>query len=232
MTSEFPLLSAVLEQSLGPLPPAGDIGRVLGALGIANSSYHSFEPPRPPEAPPTEARIPEPPPAILRTTADDHAAETAHAAVVDRQPAPVVLVQPGEDATGPLWPEPKWPEPKLHELSREEPVWTTPTLGIPTRTDPRVMAQAAPAPLVHAAAEHAPTDAQWNRHPAEPEHAATRSTSRAQPDRGDATGSQPAFKHHLTLSGLFRILGSPTPTQAAPSRTLRDVFGYANKRSS
>lgn len=226
MTSEFPLLSAVLEQSLGPLPPARDIGRVLGALGIAGASYHSFEPPQTPEAPPTEARSSEQP-VPPQTIADNSAVETAHADVADRQPAPAVPIKFVADAADPLW-----PEKKSHELSRDAQVWTTPTLGIPKRTEPRVMAQAAPAPFVHAMAEHAPDDAQWNRHPAEPEHPATRPASAATPDHGSATVSQRPIRQQLSLSGLFRILGSPTPTPAAPSRTLRDVFGYANKRNS
>ncbi|MGI4744426.1 MAG: hypothetical protein ACRYGI_01180 [Janthinobacterium lividum] len=227
MTSEFPLLSAVLEQSFGPLPPAGDIGRVLGALGIANSSYHSFEPPRPPEAPPAEVRIPEPPPAMLPTNADDSVVETAHV-----EPAPAVPTYSGHAAADPLR-----PEPKLQEPLREAPVWTTPTLGIPTRTEPRMVAQAAPAPLrVYAMAERAPNDPARSRdqpgQPAAPERAATQSAGSMAPDPGNTTGSQGPAKQQLSLSGLFRILGAPTQAQAAPSRTLRDVFGYSNKRNS
>lgn len=228
MTSEFPLLSAVLEQSLGPLPPAGDIGRVLGALGIADSSYHSFEPPPTPEPPPASLQNAQPPTVAMRTAADDRSVEPALAGAIAQQPPPALPVRSGHDEA-----DLPRPEPGSHEPSREAPVWTTPTLGIPTRTEPRVAAHAAPAPPVHAMAETGAGNADWNRHPAEPEPAATRPASRVPPpDTGNTAGGQPPVKQPLSLSGLFRILGSPAQTQAPPSRTLRDVFGYAGKRNS
>lgn len=218
MTSEFPLLSAVLEQSLGPLAPAGDIGRVLGALGIANSSYHSFEPPPTPEPPQANPQNGQPQTVTMRTAADDRAVEPAYAGAIDQQLPPALPTRSGHDEA-----DLPRPETRSHEPAREAPVWTTPTLGIPTRIEPRVTAHAAPAPLVHAMAEQASSNSDWSRHPAEPNRAAT---------RPDTAGGQGQVKQPLSLSGLFRILGSPAQTQAAPSRTLRDVFGYAGKRNS
>ncbi|NPD67348.1 hypothetical protein HN018_07135 [Lichenicola cladoniae] len=228
MTSEFPLLSAVLEQSLGPLPPAGDIGRVLGALGITNSSYHSFEPPPTPEPPQANPQNAQPQMVTMRTAADDRVVEPAYAGAIDQQLPPALPTRSGHDEA-----DLPRPEPRSHEPAREAPVWTTPTLGIPTRIEPRVTAHAAPAPLVHAMAEQAASKADWSRHLAEPDRAATRPASRVPPpDTASTAGGQLPVKQPLSLGGLFRILGSPAQTQAAPSRTLRDVFGYAGKRNS
>lgn len=238
MTSEFPLLSAVLEQSIAPLPPAGDVGRVLGALGIAGSSYHSFEPLRTPEAQPAEARISESPRAAPGMTVDDVVAEPAYAEPVARQAAPAAPIHSGRAAAEPLWRDPKPHDPTSHEPFGEAPVWTTPTLGIPTRTEPRVMAHAVPAPPVaHAVVEHASTEPARSRDPSPrpgaPERSAAWTTSfLPRPDQANPAPGQPPVTQTLSLGALFRILGAPTQTPAGPLRTLRDVFGYSNKRNS